>query len=832
MKKGIDCFVFSANPTLTDDLVSQLKAQKLVNNIFFLCPSADMKEYDGCKVLAISNILSSDVCKVIIDNATSEYALICHNPETISLGYGAIHRMYNVAAGLNASILYTDRYKVKDGQRYASPTIDVQYGSIRDDFDFGSMKLCSVSMMKKYWEERTDVELTCSGWYEYTLFLIRHKYEAPLFHLHEYLYTEEELDTRKSGEKQFDYVDPRNRDAQIEKEVVCTEHLKKIGAYISPESIAEIDHTKGDFDLEASVIIPVRNRERTIEDAVRSALSQKTTFDYNVIVVDNHSTDGTTDILKKLSAEDSRVKHIIPSRTDLGIGGCWDLACNDEACGRFAVQLDSDDLYSGEDTLQRIVNKFYEDRCAMVIGSYRMCNFQLETLPPGIIDHKEWTDENGRNNALRINGLGAPRAFFTPLLRKIGVPNTSYGEDYALGLASSRKYKIGRIFDELYLCRRWEGNSDAALSPEKVNANNAYKDGLRTIEILDRRNLNNYWNSEVTEEIANDLFDTQIDKWPEVAERYKQLGDVAVNNLIFEQVKLVSQFNPARIASTGAKVDAKSIKERPCFLCEHNRPDEQIDCCVAKRYQLLVNPFPILPRHFTIPLRHHQPQAILDKYEDMMKITEGLGDEMLVFYNGPLCGASAPDHMHFQAGSRGIVPLERDWDSNYRKTRSRVWPISEDELYEATQLEEMADNTGIFSLRGYVCPGVIIVTRTPSANAVLFKKIYDVLPIPEGSNEPMMNVLAWKEASSTDGSPRIVSVILPRSKHRPDCYFAEGDAKILVSPGALDMGGLLITPREEDFRKLTPEMAGMIIRECAMSLDDELEMIMNMKKVR
>lgn len=832
MKKGIDCFISSAEPMLADDMISQLKAQNLVNNIFVLSPSDEIKEYNGCKVLSARNVYSSDVLKTIAENAKSEHALVCLQPENITLGYGAVKRMFNVAFGLGASILYCDRYKVKDGQRYQSPTIDIQYGSVRDDFDFGTLTLNSVAMLQKFVQDRNDSTLVYSGWYEYMLYLLRHKYEAPLFHLHEYLYTEEELDKRKSGEKQFDYVDPRNRDAQIEKETVFTEHLKLIGAYISPESIVEIDHTKGNFDREASVIIPVRNREKTIEDAVRSALSQKTTFEYNVIVVDNHSTDGTTDIMKRLSAEDSRVKHIIPSRTDLGIGGCWDLACNDKACGRFAVQLDSDDLYSGEDTLQRIVDKFYEERCAMVIGSYRMCNFQLETLPPGIIDHKEWTDENGRNNALRINGLGAPRAFYTPLLRKIGVPNTSYGEDYALGLAFSRKYKIGRIFDELYLCRRWEGNSDAALSPEKVNANNAYKDGLRTIELLDRKNLNEYWGCDVTEEIANDLFNAQMDKWPEVAGRYEGLKNVAVNNLICDQVKLVSQFNPARIASTGAKVDTKSIKERPCFLCEHNRPDEQIDCCVAKRYQLLVNPFPILPKHFTIPLRHHQPQAILEQYEDMMTITEGLGDDMLVFYNGPLCGASAPDHMHFQAGSRGIVPLERDWDNNYRRTRSRVYPISEDELLEATQLEEMADNTGIFSLRGYVCPGVIIITRTPSANAYLFKKIYDVLPIPEGSHEPMMNILAWKEASSTDGSPRIVSVILPRSKHRPDCYYAEGEDKILVSPGALDMGGMLITPREEDFRKLTPDMAAGIIRECAMSLDDELAMIMNMKKVR
>jgi len=830
MKKGIDCFVSCAAPSLADNMIAQLRGDRQINNIFILSLEEGGKEYDGCKVIGIKNVYSHEFLEAIAENAVSEYALICMKPESITLGYGAIQRLNNVAYSLGSSLLYCNRYKMKDGQKIASPTINVQFGSVRDDFDFGSLTLNSVSMIQKYLNERTDQELKYSAWYEYQLFLIRHKYEAPLFHLHEYLYTEEELDLRKSGEKQFDYVDPRNRDAQIEKEQVFTEHLKAIGCYVSSELISEVDPSKGHFEAEASVIIPVRNREKTIEDAVRSALSQKTSFPYNVLVVDNHSTDNTTAILQRLAAEDSRVKHIIPQRDDLGIGGCWSLAANDEACGRFAVQLDSDDLYSGDDTLQRIVDKFYADKCAMVIGSYRMCNFQLETLPPGLIDHKEWTDENGRNNAIRINGLGAPRAFFTPLLRKIGVPNTSYGEDYALGLAFSRKYKIGRIYDELYLCRRWEGNSDAALSPEKVNENNRYKDGLRTIELLDRRNFNEYWSCGATSEMADELFRVQLARWPEAAQRYKQLDDIIQCNLLFESTNLAAQYNPARISSTGAKVDAESIKHRPCFLCELNRPEEQIDYSIAKRYQLLVNPFPILPKHFTIPKHHHMKQEILENYKDMMEITEGLGDDMIVFYNGPLCGASAPDHMHFQAGSRGVVPLERDWDTNYRKTRSRLYPISEEEVIEASHLEELAGNTGIFSLRGYVCPGVIIITRTPEANEVLFKKVYDALPIPEGTYEPMMNIIAFKESSTVDGSPRIVSIIIPRSKHRPDCYGKEGDAQFLISPGALDMAGLIITPREQDFQRMTPNFAASVISECGISLDDELEMIMRMKK--
>ncbi|MCR5312048.1 MAG: DUF4922 domain-containing protein [Bacteroidaceae bacterium] len=829
MYKGIDCFISCLNVEDSKGVIDQLKAYKRVCNIFLLTHNGEEQSYEGCTVVKVDNIYSSQTIKTITDLAKSEYALICLNPIMVTFGYMALKRFYSVASSLGSSILYSDRYKAKDGNKFASPTIDIQYGSVRDDFDFGAVTFHSVAIMRKFLEEREDINLKFSGWYEYQLYLLRHKYEAPLFHLHEYLYTEEELDNRKSGEKQFDYVDPRNREAQIEKEMVFTQHLKLIGAYIDSETIAPVDLKRHDFQFEASVIIPVRNREKTIEDAVRSALSQKTNFKFNVIVVDNYSTDGTTAILEKLAKEDERVLHIIPQRQDLGIGGCWACAVNDEACGRFAVQLDSDDLYSGTDTLQRIVNKFYDECCAMVIGSYRMCNFQLETLPPGLIDHKEWTDDNGRNNALRINGLGAPRAFFTPLLRKIGVPNTSYGEDYALGLAFSRKYKIGRIYDELYLCRRWEGNSDAALSPEKVNANNAYKDGLRTIEILDRKNLNDYWNTSATEQMANELFEHQLKLWPEAAQRYEQLSKVVTNDLLCSECRIAAQYNPARIVSTGAKVDSKTISQRPCFLCELNRPEEQIQYPIARKYHLLVNPYPILPRHFTIPKVHHSEQAILENYEDMMRITEGLGDEMLVFYNGPLCGASAPDHMHFQAGSRGVVPLEKDWDRKYRRTRSRLYPISEEEYIEASKLEPIADNTGIFSLRGYICPGVIILTRTPEANRYLFKKVYDSLPIPEGQNEPMMNILAWKEASTSDGSPRIVSVIIPRSKHRPDCYFKEGKEQMIVSPGALDMGGLIITPREEDFRKITPSVAAAIIQECAMSLDDELEMIMKMK---
>lgn len=408
------------------------------------------------------------------------WALLVTKPN-VRFGQNAEQRLVRVAEDTNAALVYSDYYKVEAGQLVAHPVIDYQTGSLRDDFDFGSVMLINAYYVRVFAEYEESRRYQYAGLYALRLFLSRCDMIA---HLDEFLYTEDELDLRKSGEKQFDYVDPRNREVQIEMEKACTYHLSEIGALVDTSQYAAPDFSRGDFPVEASVVIPVRNRVRTVRDAVESALSQECSFPYYVIVVDNHSTDGTSEILAEIT--DERLKVIVPERNDLGIGGCWNEAINSEYCGRFAVQLDSDDLYSSPQTLQRIVDAFYEQKAAMIVGSYRMCNFQLETLPPGLISHAEWTDENGPNNALRINGLGAPRAFFTPLLRQLQFPNTSYGEDYAMGLAFSRRYRIGRIYDELYLCRRWEGNSDAALSVEKINKNNLYKDRLRTIELLAR----------------------------------------------------------------------------------------------------------------------------------------------------------------------------------------------------------------------------------------------------------------------------------------------------------------------------------------------------------
>jgi hypothetical protein len=430
---------------------------------------------------------STTYVKETLEACRNQYILLNLTGREVTITDDAAERMKQFAESSGAGMVYSDYVKTMGADAIApAPLIDIQAGSLRDDFDFGALVLITPAAIEAVLSFQGQ-EFKTAGFYQMRLAIQRN---LPIVRMPQPLYTIAETDFRTSGQKQFDYVNPRNRDVQIEMEAACTEHLKLIDGYLKPGAGAKVDATDGSFPVLASVIIPVRNRERTVADAVKSALSQQLDGPYNVIVVDNHSTDSTTQILSDLAKADKRLVHIIPERTDLGIGGCWNLAVNDERCGRFAVQLDSDDLYSGPDTLQKIVDKFREGGYSMVIGSYRMCNFNLETLPPGIIDHKEWTDENGPNNALRINGLGAPRAFYTPVVREIGFPNVSYGEDYAVAIRIAGEYRLGRIFDELYLCRRWEGNSDAALSPEKVNANNLYKDSLRTAELQRRINTN------------------------------------------------------------------------------------------------------------------------------------------------------------------------------------------------------------------------------------------------------------------------------------------------------------------------------------------------------
>ena len=441
--------------------------------------------FTGVTILTGVSLRSTETLRSIAEAVSEKYMLIYTKDMPLEMGMFALDRILCIAEDTGADMLYADHYKMVDGQRKKHPLIACQKGALRDDFDFGSVLVFKSSSFRRAVRAmETDYEFGA-------LYDLRLRMKN-IVHVNEYLYTEIETDNRKSGEKQFDYVDPRNRAVQIEMEKVCTEHLKRIGAWLEPKfrepDINEFAGTP--FEVTATVVIPVFNRVRTVKDAVESALSQKCDFPYNVIVVDNHSTDGTTELLNEIAAADGRLVHIIPAKHDLGIGGCWNLAVHHGLCGEYAVQLDSDDVYSGPDTLQKIVDAFREQKCAMVVGTYQMTDFDMNPIPPGIIDHREWTEDNGRNNALRINGLGAPRAFWTPLLRTINLPNTSYGEDYALGLRISREYRIGRIYDVLYCCRRWEGNSDAALDIDRVNANNRYKDRIRTWELEARLRMN------------------------------------------------------------------------------------------------------------------------------------------------------------------------------------------------------------------------------------------------------------------------------------------------------------------------------------------------------
>ena len=441
--------------------------------------------FTGVTILTGVSLRSTETIRSIAEAVSGKYMLIYTKDMPLEMGMFALDRILSIAEDTGADMLYADHYKMVEGRRKKHPLIACQKGALRDDFDFGSVLVFrSSSFRRAVRAMETDYEFGA-------LYDLRLRMKN-IVHINECLYTEIETDNRKSGEKQFDYVDPRNRAVQIEMEKVCTEHLKRIGAWLEPK-FKEPDlneFAENTFEVTATVVIPVFNRVRTVKDAVESALSQKCDFPYNVIVVDNHSTDGTTELLDEIAASDERLVHVIPAKHDLGIGGCWNLAVHHGLCGEYAVQLDSDDVYSGPDTLQKVVDAFREQKCAMVVGTYQMTDFNMNPIPPGIIDHREWTEDNGRNNALRINGLGAPRAFWTPLLRTINLPNTSYGEDYALGLRISREYRIGRIYDVLYCCRRWEGNSDAALDVERMNANNLYKDRIRTWELEARLRKN------------------------------------------------------------------------------------------------------------------------------------------------------------------------------------------------------------------------------------------------------------------------------------------------------------------------------------------------------
>ena len=812
MRQKIDLFLPCEDLDVAQEALLELHDNKTVQHINLLVSAdfaASHQVPDGCTFIVVDRLESSNTVSSIAENTDADYVIICTKATPIRWGLYALERFLRTADDMGAVMVYSDHYSVQEGKLEKHPVIDYQAGSLRDDFDFGSLWLVKAQNLLDYAAQQDRQEYQFAGLYDLRLYLSR---VGEIFHINEFLYTEDELDTRKSGEKQFDYVNPRNREVQIEMEKACTHHLEKVGALVDTNYYRQPDFDEQEFEYEASVIIPVFNREKTIADAVKSALSQKTSFKFNVIVVNNHSTDRTGEILSEIAHEmeerndkqAGRLVQIVPDRNDLGIGGCWNMAINSDHCGKFAVQLDSDDLYSSPKTLQKIVDAFHKQKAAMMIGSYRMCDFDLNTLPPGLIDHKEWTEDNGCNNALRINGLGAPRAFFTPLVRQIQFPNTSYGEDYALGLVFSRRYRIGRIYDELYLCRRWGGNSDAALSIDKVNANNLYKDRLRTMELKARQQMLQGKADIMEDSSISRFFNRQMEKWADARHRFRDLKHVETHQLS-DQLKV--QWNPARIVSTGAKIDKKTLGDRPCFLCDKNRPKEQISKQIDERFLLLVNPFPILPVHFTIPARKHQPQSIYKNYGEMHRFLS-LHSELMVFYNGPKCGASAPDHLHFQAGTSGILPLQANWQRLSRNL---------------TDIISLNDDEKIALIHDFVVPAFVIISKSEDSDEALFQRLYKSMPVRGDETEPMMNIIAWRKGDE------YISVVIPREKHRPEAYFAEGDAQMMVSPGALDMSGLIITPREEDFRKLTEESATAILQECGVSTDKMNSIVTKLK---
>jgi len=807
MNNQVTCFLLYGSDNQQNKTIKGLTESSQTDQIFLLTDHPEDKDIptEKCHFLPSFSFQHTEGIRQMLALTRTPYLLIYTKPHTLDMGYMALERMCDYLAAPESGMVYADHYQVTEGVRKPHPVIDYQPGSVRDDFDFGSVLLFKTAALQEAFDTIThQPEYQYSALYAVRLALSQ-KYE--LTHIREFLYTEIEEDTRLSGEKQFDYVDPRNRSVQLERETAFTYYLKNIHAFLPPVE-RKIDLSEGEFAYEASVIIPVRNRIRTIADAIESVLKQETDFPFNLIVIDNHSTDGTTECIDQYAGNE-KVIHLIPERDDLGIGGCWNLGVHHPLCGRFAVQLDSDDLYSSPSTLQTIVDKFRRERCAMVIGSYRMTNFQLETLPPGVIDHKEWTDTNGHNNALRINGLGAPRAFFTALLRKVRVPNTSYGEDYALGLAFSREYRIGRIYDVLYLCRRWEGNSDAALSIEKQNQNNSYKDSLRTLEIRKRQALLRHplsWKDAAPAASAETFIRHQLDTWPLARKNHEALAHVQTRTLSLGTNDITVQFNPARAVSTCAKVDKASIAARPCFLCLSHKPEEQesVRIQLDEPFSLRLNPYPILPGHLTISAESHQWQTLADKTSRRLPerlvdwLEKNFASGYTVFYNGAQCGASAPDHFHFQAVRQEDVPLIRQWEKLMSTAVEKGFePLSDGKSCIAYDIE------------GYFCPIRAFITQGGLATGVrLIDSYLHSLPLHEGETEPRYNLFAWND-------PRygFVTVYIPRTAHRPQCYTAEGDTQLIVSPGALDMAGILVTAREEDFQKLDADTLRQIYHE-------------------
>jgi glycosyltransferase involved in cell wall biosynthesis len=719
-----------------------------------------------------------------------KYLLLIADENNFNCDESSLRRLLRIAENKHAGIVYSDFILRRGSNLIEYPLIDYQQGSIRDDFNFGPFLLFSCPAVKTALQKYGSLS-SCADVALYDLRL-KVSIDSPIYHVPEFLYTVEDRKSKhiRAGndraENHFAYASSGNIVQQKKLEKAATNYLKQTGAYLKART-QKAPRTNEFFPVEASVIIPVLNRKKTIKEAIQSALAQKTNFKFNVIVVDNHSTDGTTDVIKKLSAKHKKIKHIVPKRNDLGIGGCWNEAIHSPCCGRYAIQLDSDDLYSSRQTLQKIIDSLRKNNYAMVVGSYTIVNEHLKKIPPGLIAHKEWTQINGHNNALRVNGVGAPRAFNTTVIRKIGFPNVSYGEDYAVALRIAREYKIGRIYESLYLCRRWTDNTDAGLSVEKQNRNDFYKDKLRSIEIKARRGLNKkdsrnkifaqYPGGKQKSLSLLGLLEEQKKSWSKLAHAYRELAQMRIRSVDCGGYEVCLQFNPQRAISSGAAVDAESIKSRPCFLCDDNLPGEQKGVLYRNQYLILCNPAPIFENHFTIVALKHKPQEITKSINWLLRLSADMSLNYAVFYNGPACGASAPDHLHFQAIPADALPFLR-------------------ELRELPPFKEISSVR--YSMKKDVDRSVVIL-ESKNANELteqflhLLKTTQKILAT---NDEPLVNVIC----AYTENYWRLI--IFLRQKHRPDSYFAEGENRIFISPGAIDMAGVIITPRLHDYNRL------------------------------
>ena len=737
---------------------------------------------------------------------SGKYLLAVTSGEVVKCDEQSMRRMRKIARDTQAGIVYSDFIEQKENNFIPHPLIDYQQGSIRDDFNFGHVLLFSMAAIKTALQKYHPLPLDeNAAFYDLRLKI---SVDHSILRVPEFLYTViqpmavAKAKATDQTEDHFAYMTAENFARQKKLEKVATDYLKLTGAYLRARALKAL-HTSERFPVETSIVIPVLNRKKTINDALHSALKQKTNFDFNIIVVDNHSTDGTTQIIKKMASQNPQIAQIIPKRRDLGIGGCWNEAIYSSYCGRYAVQLDSDDLYSSPQTLQKIADVLRKGNYAMVVGSYTIVNEQLKQIPPGLIDHREWTQTNGHNNLLRVNGLGAPRAFNTSVIRKIGFPNVSYGEDYAVGLRIAREYKISRIYESLYLCRRWPDNTDAGLSVERQNSNDFYKDELRTMEIKARQILNKNKKELENKTFAEypgkkqklltalclNLLEEQKKSWPGLAYAYQELANVRTRSISCGSYIVDLQFNPQRVVSSGAAVDRESIKNRPCFLCTDNLPLKQQSILYRKDYMILCNPAPIFDQHFTIVTLQHQPQEISSSLDWLLQMAADLSPAYTVFYNGPACGASAPDHLHFQ-----MIPVN-------------VLPFLNEELPPFKEMSSVRYSMG----KGFDRSVIVLESKNTKALKEQFLRLLKaVQKILVTNDEPLVNVICtyardcWR------------LVIFLRQKHRPDAYFAAGEKRIFVSPGAVDMAGVIITPLLTDFNRLDCDTIRGIYREVSL----------------